>query len=305
MFEQKGNTEKLLLSIVAENAARRAGEVLLRGFGTDIELTGPTSETSRSDISSVFDRISDEVLIQGLLEGLFCYERKENEVRVISEESGTSYAKRGEDFRSLNSSESDPATWKYSWVVDPLCGSIPYARGVADFIISVCLMEGDELKIGVVYDPVRDELFSAVKGMGALLNGKAIQPSSTTLEDFQEKRTYVSIEHKVFRNIPGNMTQDLCRKTGRIRVAGTCGLELCYVACGRVDALIKLKQPLYDYAAGVVILSEALGEKRGLTDLSGTTEISSSPEGETDLLASNGVIHSAISNMTRKWQPKT
>lgn len=379
-FEEKSEEVKqfvkpLLLLAVAQNAARSAGKVLLDPFGTNLELTGLAGEGSRSDISTIYDKRSDKILREKLSKGFFNYEKCENEIGLISEESGVTIAERvdtcrgfkeslklvcfeitGESLKKLqeesipgdvleeikgikgkskdefictlektigkcqtnkfkqlilkHAAKSLPDDWKkYSWVIDPLCGSIPYARGVADFIVSVSLMKGREPQIGVVYDPVRNELFSAVKDMGAWLNGKPIQPSTTTHKDFEEKKTYVSIEHKVFRNVLGEQTQQFSQKIGRIRVAGTCGLELCYVACGRLDALIKLRQPSYDYTAGVLILSEALKEavrkeEDGLTDLEGKKlkKPTLDMDKNRDIVASNGKIHDQLIKMTKEWK---
>jgi fructose-1,6-bisphosphatase/inositol monophosphatase family enzyme/hydroxymethylpyrimidine pyrophosphatase-like HAD family hydrolase len=323
-FEEKSQKVKklvkpLLLTAVAQNAARCAGKVLLEPFGSNIELTGLAGEGSRSDISTIYDKKSDKILRRTLSKGFFNYKRCENEIGLISEESGVAIAERVNTCRGdkepsksvcfeIHPAKAIPDDWeKYSWIIDPLCGSIPYARGVADFIVSISLMQGREPKIGVVYDPVRNEMFSALKGIGAWLNGKPIQPSTTTHRDFEEKKTYVSIEHKVLRSVSGKQTQQFSQKIGRIRVAGTCGLELCYVACGRLDALIKLEQPSYDYAAGALILSEALRqvgkeEKDGLTDLKGKEleEPTLDMEKNRDILASNGEIH--LIKITKEWK---
>jgi len=306
VFDKKPELERQLLLKVAEEAVRAAGAHLLRGFGTSPALSAPDKTGSRSAISSVYDKLSNQILLEALLEGFFRYE-SDDEVAVISEELKVPViAKRGDkaqDF-AASAAQADLARWrKYSWVVDPLCGSIPYARGVADFIVSVCLMEGRSRKIGVVYDPVRDELFSAVRGQGARLNGRPIAPSAIRVL----AKAYVSVEHKVFRIIAGNKTRKLAQAIQRLRVAGTCGLELCYVACGRVDALIKMNQPLYDYAAGALILSESLGNagkqtKSGLTDLKGDSlKPTLDLEKNTNILGTNGAVHSALRGITANW----
>jgi fructose-1,6-bisphosphatase/inositol monophosphatase family enzyme len=267
-FVGKTESDKLLLLEKIENSILAAGNILMKGFGSKHELMGSVDKKtkSRSNINSSYDTKSNRIILKILLPALFDVLNKKNEILIISEGfDENKIADRNSDIDNLNSFKSmQYSVWEgYSLAIDPLCGSIPYARGVADFVVSICLLKGKIPIIGLVYDPVHKEMFSAIKDIGAFLSGKKINPSTTTLM----KNTYVSLEHKIFRDFNGKDIITLANEFTRIRVAGTCGLELCYVACGRLDAMIKLKQPLYDYSAGVLILWEALKNSDNLNGL--------------------------------------
>ncbi|WP_321369872.1 inositol monophosphatase [uncultured Desulfuromusa sp.] len=294
-----GNYQNLLG--IAKRSTTLAGEYLMSGFRTSPELTSFLGDKTRSGMFTEFDKGSNEILITNLAEGFF-EEMNDAKVFICSEETGFSVVERKKktaiDYHQSVSScaigEND-----YTWVIDPICGSIPFARGIADFIVAVSLMKGGETVLGVVYDPVQEEQFFAINGEGAYLNNQLIAPSNiSSIED-----AYLSIEHKIFRLAPTSDLQKLSSLIRRLRVAGTCGLELAYIACGRLDGLIKLDQPLYDYSAGVIILLEALKRKAGITQLDGVTRIYPhlSLDKNTSFVASNGLVHSAISCITKQW----
>jgi fructose-1,6-bisphosphatase/inositol monophosphatase family enzyme len=243
---------------IAKGAALNAGRVLLSRFrreGTSLDFDGQNGDQSRSKIGSDADNESEQEIIKYLCdhatrsgyESLLVYSEGIGASKIRTSEA-TAHPLQFDEF--LNSQG-------LKWVVDPLCGSIPYARGVADFIVSIAAMIDQKIVVGVVYDPVQNELFSATTGEGAFLNGKPISPSKTDVL----KKAYVSIEHKIIRKSAFDGLNGLISEIARLRVAGTCGLEMCYVANGRLDGLIKLDQDLYDYAAGLLILLEtkALG----------------------------------------------
>lgn len=291
----------LSLLDVAKKSAMLSGKYLMRGFRTNPELSCSAGDETRSGMSTEFDKGSNEILTKTLIEGFF--ERmEENHVFICSEETGFSIAKRTNkssfNFSPLKSplsiGEKD-----YTWVIDPICGSIPFSRGLADFIVAISLMQGNKTILGLVYDPAQDELFFAENGQGAFLNNKKISPSSIS----SLKEAYLSIEHKVFRLAPPKDLQSISRNIRRLRVAGTCGLELSYIACGRIDGLIKLNQPLYDYSAGAIILKEALNGKEGLSGTDGKTIITPQLclEKNTSFIATNSLIHSELSETTKHW----
>jgi hypothetical protein len=129
-------------------------------------------------------------------------------------------------------------------------GGAAFERGLFDLCVSVAYLEERRLMAAVVYDPVHVELFHAVDGLGAYLNGRRIAPAATRgLSD-----ALVSLDHAAQRS--GDAAA-LLREAGHIRVAPACGLELCYAACGRVDAAIRRAEAFYDYAAGLLVAKEA------------------------------------------------
>jgi myo-inositol-1(or 4)-monophosphatase len=175
------------------------------------------------------------------------------------------------------------------WVIDPLDGTVNYAHTFPFFCVSIGVMIDGTAKLGVVYDPVRDELFSAEQGSGAFLNGKAIKVSTAELLNDSLVATgfAYSLEGKasnmeLFTRIMG--------KAQALRRAGSAALDLCYVACGRMDGFWELNLAPWDTAAGYLIASEAGGKVSTLDG--GIYDIY-----KKDLLATNGRIHAEMSKI--------
>lgn len=140
------------------------------------------------------------------------------------------------------------------WIIDPLCGSLSYLRGIETWSISVAYVENGQYQLGVVYVPLLDYLFTSEKGNGAYLNKKRIEPSKTSsLAD-----AFVSVEHGVFTSGKYDIMK-LIPSIKRIRVGHGSGGELGYVAAGYLDALIKTDQTIEHFSGGRAILEEAGG----------------------------------------------
>ncbi len=150
------------------------------------------------------------------------------------------------------------------WVVDPIDGTVNMTRGIPFFCVSIGLWDEGEARIGVVFDPVHDELFSAVAGKGAELNGDRISTGNVELED-----------GLVFHGQPYNK-EDADDGWERVtplreeslfdRQLGSAALMLCYVACGRGDVVSISQTTAWDSAAGALLIWEAGGE---VTDFAG------------------------------------
>jgi len=151
------------------------------------------------------------------------------------------------------------------WVVDPVDGTTNYASGLPCWTVSVGLMDGDDYLVGAVYDPVREEMFSAWKGGGAYLDGIPIRSRATTSMDdclFSYGLSYSSAERAQVMAVSAYMAP-ICLS---VRDLGSAALALCYVACGRMDCYFHSHLMPWDAAAGKVILEEAGGI---MTDLGG------------------------------------
>ncbi|MFC1647112.1 inositol monophosphatase family protein [Patescibacteria group bacterium] len=142
----------------------------------------------------------------------------------------------------------------FVWVIDPLCGTYSYLRGVETWSLSVALVENNEYLLGVVYQPVLGNLFYAQIGSGAYKNNEQIHVSK--VKNLSE--SFISFEHAVFGSGKIN-TQRLISDIKRIRVGHGTGSELSYVAAGHLDAVIKTDQELMHFAGGRVILEAAGG----------------------------------------------
>jgi myo-inositol-1(or 4)-monophosphatase len=182
-------------------------------------------------------------------------------------------------------------------VIDPLDGTTNFAHGYPVYAISIGVECDGRGLIGVVYDPTRDELFTAQAGGGVRLNGQPIAVSST--EQLDQALLVTGFAYDI-RDSPNNNLDHFARfalKAQGLRRTGSAALDLCYVAAGRFDGFWEVKLSPWDMAAGVVILTEAGG---AVTDFKGQTHSIYQPE----LVASNGRIHKAILALLQKELPR-
>jgi myo-inositol-1(or 4)-monophosphatase len=182
----------------------------------------------------------------------------------------------------LGEEDGGPATIEsdYRWIVDPLDGTSNYVHRFPFYAVSVGVEHRGELVAGAIYDPTRQEMFSAARGEGATLNGKLIEPSATeplgsalVMASLPVKTTPESKEVRRFLRV---LTQ-----AQALQRTGSAALNLCYVAAGRMDAFWSTSLKPWDMAAGVLILREAGGRVTAING--GAFDVNVS-----DLLASNG-----------------
>ena len=172
----------------------------------------------------------------------------------------------------------------YRWIVDPLDGTTNYAHGYPVFNVSIALEHKGEMIAGVVYDPMRDELFAAEKGSGAMLNKKTIRVSQTGELIKSMLSTGFPYDIKTAKLTNLDHWRNFAMNAQALRRDGSAALDLCYVACGRFDGFWELNLSAWDTAAGVLIVEEAGGR---VTDFSCNKFSNYTPE----IVASNGLIH--------------
>ncbi len=184
----------------------------------------------------------------------------------------------------------------YRWIIDPLDGTTNYAHGFPFYCVSIALEYRGEIKIGVVYDPVREELFTARFGGGARLNGRKIGVTS------ESRLTHALLATGFPYDIGATKEDNLdnyiffARRSRGIRRAGSAALDLCYVACGRCDGFWELKLSPWDTAAAKLIVEEAGGR---VTDFDGKKFSIYNRY----IIASNGKVHNQIMKvLARKSQ---
>lgn len=170
------------------------------------------------------------------------------------------------------------------WIIDPLDGTTNYAHGFPFFCVSIALEDSGGVVLGVVYDPMLDEIFTAEKGGGAYLNGRPISVSSTERLDRSLLATGFPYDIRTSSSNNLDNFSKFSLRAQAVRRAGSAALDLCYVACGRFDGFWELKLHPWDTAAGALIVTEAGGT---VTDFSGN---SFSIYGD-ECLATNGVVH--------------
>lgn len=161
----------------------------------------------------------------------------------------------GEEMSHKQQQQVLQSTDTYMWCLDPLDGTTNYSNGLPFWAVSLALMNADGVVFGVVYDPLRDECFSAIKGEGAQLNGERLCCTSDA----------VAVEQAVanidFKRLPLDLSQRLIREPvyRSQRNMGACALEWCWLAAGRFQVYLHGGMKHWDYAAGSLILAEANG----------------------------------------------
>ncbi|OGE20203.1 MAG: inositol monophosphatase [Candidatus Dadabacteria bacterium RIFCSPHIGHO2_12_FULL_53_21] len=244
---------------VAEKAAREAGEVLRANLGKVKEITFK----GKNSLVTEVDKLSEDIIIDSIKRSFPSHD-------VFAEESG----------RRSTSSE-------YVWIIDPLDGTTNYAHGYPFFSISIALEVDGTVKAGLVYDPVKDEMFSAELGKGAFMNGEAIGVSGSARLD--ESHLVTGFVHDDARMVEENLRHfsDFIWRARAVRRDGSAALDLCYVACGRFDGFWELGLNPWDTAAGALIVEEAGGRVTNFTGDEYSIYVK-------EILASNNGIHSEM-----------
>ncbi len=239
-----------------EPIAREAGTLLMSYFAkrVTIEYKGDV------DLVTEADRASEKLIVERL-------QARWPEHGIVGEE-GTR-------------TETDA---EYRWYVDPLDGTTNFAHGYPVFCVSIALVRHDgQLEVGVLYDPTRDEMFSAERGKGATLNGKKLQVSTTKVLTESLLGTGFP-SHKRHKNPNIHFYHQLTLRSHGVRRAGSAALDLANVAAGRYDGYWEFNLNPWDTAAGVLIVQESGGK---------VTRFDESPFrlDSREVLASNGLIH--------------
>lgn len=175
---------------------------------------------------------------------------------------------------------------EYRWFVDPLDGTTNFAHGFPMFNVTLALEQAGELVAGVIFDPVRQELFSAERGGGAYLNNRRIHVSKTSRMDEALAATGFP-SYKRHLNVNVHFFHQVAMATHGVRRAGSAALDLAYVSCGRLDFFWEFGLQPWDMAAGVLLVREAGGK---VTDMKGAPVDLRGPH----ITASNGRLHDEI-----------
>jgi myo-inositol-1(or 4)-monophosphatase len=173
------------------------------------------------------------------------------------------------------------------WYLDPLDGTTNFAHGYPQFAVSLALAEGRRLEFGIVHDPIRDETFVARRGRGATLNGEPIAISETTDLEHALLATGFPYDRRQHLDFYLGFVADFILRSQGIRRNGSAALDLCYVACGRLDGFWEWKLHPWDTAAGALIVQESRGT---VTDFAGAPFDVYGQQ----TLASNGHVHAAM-----------
>ncbi|MEE9910650.1 MAG: inositol monophosphatase [Deltaproteobacteria bacterium] len=181
------------------------------------------------------------------------------------------------------------------WIVDPLDGTTNYAHGFPFFCVSIALEQEGVVVLGVVYDPLRDELFTASRGGGAFLNGKKLHVSTVSDLSHSLLATGFPYDIRVSKDNNLNFFHAMILQAQAIRRPGAAALDLAYLAAGRIDGFWELKLKPWDTAAGCLLVTEAGGV---VSDMAGQAWNLFSP----GLVAGNGLIHGQMLEIIQKTQ---
>lgn len=186
------------------------------------------------------------------------------------------------------------------WIIDPLDGTVNYAHNFPFFCVSIALEEDGILTAGVIYDPNRDEMFSAEKGRGASLNGRRMNVSSSTA--LKQSLVATGFAYFDYEARADEIVENLAnfgkfiQRARAVRRPGSAAIDLAWVACGRIDGFWELHLKPWDMAAGVLIVTEAGG---CVTTFDGRPFDLYGPE----ILASNGRIHDEMAEVLKREHP--
>jgi myo-inositol-1(or 4)-monophosphatase len=176
---------------------------------------------------------------------------------------------------------------EFRWLIDPLDGTTNFAHGYPQTAVSIALTRGGQTLLGVVYDPLREELFLARKGEGARLNDRPLRVSAAERLATSLLATGFPYDRREHADFYLAFFKTFMMRTQGIRRAGSAALDLCWVAAGRVDGFWEWKLKPWDTAAGALMVEEAGGR---VTDFEGAPF---DPFGE-QTLATNGRLHGEI-----------
>jgi myo-inositol-1(or 4)-monophosphatase len=217
---------------IAVRAARAAGNIIIRQFDRAQDL--PASEKSKNDYVTEVDRQAEAVIIDTLLKAFPKH-------AILAEESGT----RGNS--------------EYVWIIDPLDGTTNFMHGFPHFAVSIALQHKGKLQQAVIYDPLRQELFTTSRGDGAYLNDRRIRVSKRKNLDGALLGTGFPFGESANIDRFLETCRTLMPVTAGIRRAGAATLDLAYVACGRLDGFWEFGLKPWDIAAGALLIEEAGG----------------------------------------------
>ena len=248
----------------ARQAALAAGQLIRESFPrSGQERSLQVQHKGRIDLVTEVDQASETILRQILLEAF-------PQDAFLGEEGGCS----GKGQRR--------------WICDPLDGTRSFAHGYPFVAVSIALEVEGQIQLGLVYNPMHEELFEAVRGQGARLNGEPISVSQ--IGDLEQALAVTGFPYHL-REIDHaslfGLFQKMVLKAAGIRRDGAAALDLCYLACGRLDVFWEFFLQPWDSAAGSLILQEAGGH---ISDLEGGPFDIYRPE----MLASNGHLHEAL-----------
>jgi myo-inositol-1(or 4)-monophosphatase len=240
------------LESVAISAILRASDLIKEGFYSSLSIE---KKSGPHDIVTQFDKEAEKVIIETISSNF-------KDHAFLGEETGV----RGSFENQI------------TWIIDPIDGTWNFARQIPSFGCSIAAVYNNETVVGVVIDPIANELFVAKKGYGATMNGRKL--SISPIKDLSESG--VSLRIELLKSIPSNL--------GVLRRSGSTVLDMCYVAKGSLEGFIDKNINVWDFAAAMLIVQEAGGVVTTLDNKAPTLI----PNKKQSIIATNGYLHKEL-----------
>ena len=218
---------------IAVRAARAAGDIIVRNMDRLDRIKVVTKQNN--DFVSDVDHLAEQTIIAIIKEAY-------PDHGILAEESGT------------QAESSD-----FQWIIDPLDGTTNFLHGFPQFAVSIALKYKDRLEVGVIYDPLSQELFTASRGNGAMLNDKKIRVTGHKGLENALLGTGFPYHDQSYLDTYLETMKELMKKTAGIRRPGSAALDLAWLAAGRIDGFWEFNLKAWDIAAGALIVREAGG----------------------------------------------
>ena len=233
-------------------AARAAGALLRANFGTPLHV----DSLHAHDIKLQLDVDSQTLITRMVLDHF------------------PDHAIYGEE--GIAGNQSSP----FHWIIDPIDGTVNFFYGIPHFCISIALRENSDILLGVIYDPIRDELWQVRKGGPPLLNGNPCAVSKrAAVSDSILSVGFSKHKSSIDSGLP--LFTDLVYRARKCRLMGSAALDMAYIACGRLDAYIEQSVSLWDIAAGMLLIESA----------GGAVKLEPQPHDKFSIIATNGLLH--------------
>lgn len=218
---------------IAIDAARAAGNIMVRAL-------------NRLDTVKIIEKAPNDFVTD-------VDQKVEREIISIIQKAYPAHSILAEEGSSIKGNE-------YQWIIDPIDGTRNFIHGLPHFAVSIAVTYRNKIEYGVIYDPVRQELFTAKRGKGAQLNERRIRVSQCKRLEESLLGTGFAYRHTDKNSpLPREILQSIMPISGDIRRGGAATLDLAYVACGRLDGFWEMGLRIWDIAAGVLLVKEAGG----------------------------------------------
>ena len=247
-----------------QRACMKASKVLIRDFGEIEKLQ--VSEKSPGDFVTASDKRVEKIILGEL---------QKSEYSILSEEAGL-----------IKGKDNDK-----KWIIDPIDGTFNFLNGLPHFAISIGYEDNGEIICGIIFDPIKNEMFTAHKGSGAYLNNSRIRVSNKS--DFKDSCLVTGgpkAASKTKESILDEYKRISMKTNAHIRKSGSAALDLAYVAAGRYDGYWQREINYWDIAAGIIILKESGGFIENM-------KAKGFGEEKVDIIASNSKIHEELRNL--------